>query len=37
MEHLQRDIANAFARFADAFISVIPALLVLLASLLIGS
>jgi len=36
MEHLQRDIANAFARFADAFISVIPALLVLLASLLIG-
>jgi hypothetical protein len=37
MEHLQHDIANAFARFADAFVSVIPALLVLLASLLVGA
>ncbi len=36
MEHLQQDIANAFARLADAFISVIPAFLVLLASLLVG-
>ncbi len=36
MDHLQRDIANAFGRLADAFISVIPAVLVLLASLLIG-
>jgi len=36
MEHLRQDVANAFARLADAFISVIPALLVLLASLLIG-
>jgi hypothetical protein len=36
MEHLQHDIANAFARLADAFVSVIPALLVLLASLFVG-
>jgi hypothetical protein len=36
MEHLQRDISTAFARFTDAFVSVIPALLVLLASLLVG-
>ncbi len=36
MQHLQQDIANAFGRLADAFISVIPAILVLLASLLIG-
>jgi len=36
MEHLQRDISTAFARFTDAFVSVVPALLVLLASLLVG-
>ena len=36
MERLQQDISNAFARFTDAFVSVVPALLVLLASLLVG-
>ena len=36
MEHLQQGITNAFARFADAFVSVIPAILVLLASLVVG-
>ncbi|HUM02015.1 MAG TPA: hypothetical protein VL084_06995 [Thermoanaerobaculia bacterium] len=36
MEHLQRDIQNAFERLADAFVSVIPAALVLLTALLVG-
>jgi hypothetical protein len=36
MERLQQDIVNAFARLTDAFLSVIPAALVLLASLLLG-
>jgi hypothetical protein len=36
MGHLQHDISNAFARLSDAFVSVIPAVLVLLASLLVG-
>jgi len=36
MERLQQDIVNAFARLTEAFLSVIPAALVLLASLLLG-
>lgn len=36
MGRLQHDISNAFARLTDAFVSVIPAVLVLLASLLLG-
>src|SRR5512143_836798 len=36
MERLQQDIVNAFARLTDALLSVIPAALVLLASLLLG-
>jgi hypothetical protein len=37
MGHLQHDISNAFSRLADAFVSVIPAVLVLLTSLLVGA
>lgn len=36
MEQLQNDIVSAFSRLLDAFISVIPALLILIVSLLIG-
>jgi hypothetical protein len=36
MEHLQAAITAAFTRFLDAFISIVPAALVLLASLLLG-
>ncbi|MEO8055173.1 MAG: hypothetical protein ABI768_08460 [Acidobacteriota bacterium] len=36
MDHLQQEIAAAFTRLMDAFVSIVPAVLVLLASLLVG-
>lgn len=36
MEHLRQEIANAFARLLEAGMSIVPAALVLLASLIVG-